>query len=117
MLAAHLACANHSVRACLGLAPVTVLSELSEFRDDVIEGERAREKISKASLLNDAVVDKLTAVPVRLYMGNSDRRVGTRNAFAFSLMLAERARDSGVRSPPHEFIMYSRYVVLSSILQ
>lgn len=109
MMAAHLASKNPYIRACLGFAPVTVLSDLPEFSNDAVEGDRARGKIRNASLLNDSVLDALVPIPVRFYMGNFDQRVGTRNAFEFTHLLAERAATSGVRSPPHEFIMYCRY--------
>ena len=108
LLAAHLASVNRSVRACLGFAPVTVLSELSEFSDVSIGAGKPLEKVRKASLFNDGVVDKLVDIPVRFYMGNFDQRVGTRNAFELIHQVAERAASRGVRSPPHEFIMYCR---------
>lgn len=109
LLAAHLAVANPNVRACLGFSPVTVLHHLEEFSDVEIAPERARRKIRRASLHNDDVIGGLVSIPVRFYMGNSDTRVGTRNAFELIHLLAERAVKKGIRSP-HEFIMYCRYV-------
>lgn len=110
LMAAHLAVRNEHVCACLGFAPVTVLSDLVEFSN--VSNLRGREKMDKACLLHDDVVQGLAPLPVRFYMGNFDRRVGTRNAFELTHLLAERAvMDLGVRSPPHEFVMYCRYVV------
>lgn len=118
LLASHLAIRYPQIRAVLGFAPVTVLSELPEFRDDAIASLSAKEKIARASLLTDKCVDALAQVPVRFYMGNFDTRVGTRNAFELTHALAERAvLAKGVRSPPHEFIMYCRYVSKSSASQ
>ncbi|KAI0564232.1 Prolyl oligopeptidase [Gracilaria domingensis] len=110
LLAAHVAAANKNVQACLGFAPVTVLHYLEEFADFDIFSERAQQKIYRASLLHDCVVRGLISIPLRFYMGNSDTRVGTKNAFEFVHLLAERSAQNGVRSPPHEFIMYCRDV-------
>lgn len=112
LLAGLLAARNPNVRACLCFAPVTVLGDLDEFGADAVTKERAREKVARATLLQDRVVERLVGMPVRFYMGNFDRRVGTRKAFDFVHLLAERAvLHEGMRSPPHEFVMYCRYVV------
>lgn len=111
LLAAHIAVSNPNVRACLGFSPVTVLHDLHEFSDAEIHSDRARMKIRRASLHNESVTEGLMRIPVRFYMGNSDTRVGTRNAFDAVHLVAERAAEEGVRSPPHEFIMYCRYVL------
>ncbi|PXF42641.1 hypothetical protein BWQ96_07645 [Gracilariopsis chorda] len=106
LLAAHIAVSNPNIQACLGFSPVTVLHDLNEFSDAEIHSERARLKIRRASLHNDTVISGLMRIPVRFYMGNSDTRVGTRNAFEAVHLVAERAAEEGVRSPPHEFVMY-----------
>ncbi|CAN8067419.1 unnamed protein product [Agarophyton chilense] len=106
LLAAHIATANRNVQVCLGFAPVTVLHYLEEFADLDLFPERAQQKIHRASLLHDRVVRGLVSIPLRFYMGNSDTRVGTKNAFELVHLLAERSVEKGVRSPPHEFIMY-----------
>ena len=117
LLAGLLAARNPNVRACLGFAPVTVLADLDEFGDAAVPNERARAKIQSASLLQEDVVEKMVAMPVRFYMGNFDTRVGTRKAFEFVHLLAERAvMHKGMRSPPHEFVMYCRYVFCFLVL-
>lgn len=106
LLAGLLAAKNSNVRAFLGFAPVTMLEELQEFQNI---GDRARSKIAKASLMDPIVMKALLRMPTRFYMGNLDRRVGTRQAFEVVHLLAEQANTmEGVRSPPHEFIMYCR---------
>lgn len=106
MLAAHVAAARDDIGACLGFAPLTVLSDLPEFAH--LDAPRALDKMQQASLLGDHIANGLVHVPVRLYMGNFDQRVGTRNAFEMAHRLAEMAAANGIRSPPHEFIMYCR---------
>lgn len=109
LLAGLLAVRNENVKAFLGFAPVTVLGDLDEFGERNVGNERAREKVGKASLLQTEVIEKLVGMPVRFYMGNFDTRVGTRKAFDFVHLLAERAvLHEGMRSPPHEFVMYCR---------
>lgn len=111
LLAALLAVRNDHVRACVEFAPVTVLGDLPEFSNETVQGGKAREMVGRASLLTPTVVNALVRMPVRFYMGNFDRRVGTRNAFELVHLLAERAvLHERVRSPPHEFVMYCRYV-------
>lgn len=111
LLAGLLAARNEFVRSCLLFAPVSVLQQLPELAPQAVAQERAAGKIARATLLREDVVDALVHVPVRVYMGNSDTRVGTRNAFDFTHAVAERAANAGIRSPPHEFIMYCRYVL------
>lgn len=107
LMAGHLAARNRRVKGLLGFAPVTVLSDLPEFSDNVVQDAGARVKIARASLLSDEVIERLVFLPVRFYMGNVDRRVGTRNAFELTHLLAEHGvLKEGMRSPPHEFIMY-----------
>lgn len=113
LFAALLAARNEHIRSCLAFAPVTVLAQLPELAPSTITNPRATEKIARASLLQSDVIDALVDVSVRIYMGNSDTRVGTRNAFDFAHAVAERAAESGVRSPPHEFIMYCRYATIA----
>lgn len=92
--------------SCLLLAPVTSLGNLTEMKALVESGNA---KVAKASLVRNDVVQRLVNIPVRVYMGNMDRRVGTKMAFEFAHLLAETAAQHGIRSPPHEFIMYCRY--------
>lgn len=103
LLAGLLAAKCEFVESCLMFAPVTSLSSLDEMKDLVEKGDL---KVSRADLCKSEVVESLIQVPVRVYMGNMDRRVGTKQAFEFAHLLAETADKRGVRSPPHEFIMY-----------
>lgn len=109
LLAAHVAMQSSAVGAVVGFAPVVVLGDLPEFSDDALPTEAARARVRRASLLRTEALDALADIPVRFYAGNFDRRVGTRNAFELTHTLAQKAyEDHGVRSPPHEFIMYCR---------
>lgn len=110
LIAALLAAKSTHVKAVLGFAPVTVLADLPEFSEALKLDGRVKERLHRASLLNDHVLQALVGKPVRFYMGNFDRRVGTRNAFEVVHRLAEMAGSKRVRSPPHEFVMYCRYV-------
>lgn len=111
LLAGLLAAKNRHVRACVGFAPVTVLADLDEFHQI---REKASSKLARASLMDPVVMKALLRMPLRFYMGNLDRRVGTRNAFEVVHQLAEQAsKMEGVRSPPHEFVMYCRYGLAS----
>lgn len=108
LVAAHVAMRTPNVKALVAFAPVVVLADLPEFN---MQEEKAKMRVQRASLLNEEALAKLAAIPVRFYTGNFDRRVGTRNAFEVTHALAKKAYgDRGVRSPPHEFIMYCRYV-------
>jgi poly(3-hydroxybutyrate) depolymerase len=119
LLAGHLALRNTHVSTVLGFSPVTVLAELAEFKQalsttvpaagssGVPSSSAARLRLlDETSLLSESCVDGLSRCAVRVYSGNADTRVGTRNCFDLMARLAERARADRVRSPPHEYIMY-----------
>jgi dienelactone hydrolase len=117
LLAGHLALRNPLVSAVLGFSPVTVLSELAEFKGALSlaadgagpstdKADVARRLLDEASLLSDSCVAGLSRCAMRVYSGNADTRVGTRHCFDLMARLAERARADRVRSPPHEYIMY-----------
>lgn len=114
LFAGLVAARNQHVRSLTAFAPVVSLLTLSEFEenDAVMQNQRVLDKISAMTLTADDVVQRLVhnRVDVRCYMGNVDVRVGTRHAFDFAHALAIAANEHGVRSPPHEFIMYPRYV-------
>ena len=114
LIAALLAAKSAHVKAVLGFAPVTVLADLPEFTEALKMDGRVKERLHRASLLNDHVLQALVGKPLRFYMGNFDRRVGTRNAFEVVHRLAEMAGSKRVRSPPHEFVMYCRYVFVTA---
>jgi dienelactone hydrolase len=81
-LAIHLAAAEPRVRCVAAFAPVTELLALSEFagmKDD-----------ARAKALDVAnFADKLAGRPIWICIGNSDQRVGTDRAIAFSRKVVE----------------------------
>lgn len=115
LFAGLVAARNQHVRSLTAFAPVISLLTLSEFEenDAIMQNQRVLNKISAMTLTDSDVVQQLVRnrVDVRCYMGNVDMRVGTRHAFDFAHALAIAAKEHGVRSPPHEFIMYPRYVL------
>lgn len=89
-------------------APVTTLSDLSEFANLDNVSPRAVQKIERASLYRSDVIQSLVPVPVNIYIGNVDTRVHTHSVVNFALQLATLAATSGIRAPPHSLIMYPR---------
>jgi esterase FrsA len=82
-IAAHLAAREERFRFLLGFAPLTRLSRIREF----------------AHLQNHPLVDALDLVQlapllasrhIRLYIGNEDTQVGTRECFDFAMALVEQ---------------------------
>lgn len=106
LLAAHLALVNQHVNTVLGFSPVTKLADLKEFTHVASTSAAVTKKLDEASLLSERCVDGLSRCSVRVYSGNTDTRVGTRNCFELMAALADRARSRNVRSPPHEYIMF-----------
>lgn len=112
LLAAHLGLRCEMVEAVLGFSPVTNLGDVREFkgvreRAQGDPGGLVARKLCEASLQTEEAVEGLSRVAVRMYSGNLDTRVGTRNCFEFMAKLAEvAAKRDGVRSPPHEYIMF-----------
>lgn len=117
LLACHLAMRSKHISTVLAFSPVTRLTDLQEFKHfNPPDGENhdehtplpdaSRRKVEEVSLLSDRCVDGLSECTVRVYSGNADTRVGTRNCFDLSAALADRAREKNIRSPPHEYIMY-----------
>lgn len=89
-------------------APVTALSNLSEFSQLQEFSPRAAHKIQIASLHRPDVVQSLVSIPVNVYVGNVDTRVNTHSVVNFALQLATLAATSGIRAPPHSLVMYPR---------
>lgn len=106
LLAGHLALVNEHVNVVLGFSPVTKLADLKEFSSIARSSDAVARKLNDASLLSERGVDGLSRCAVRVYSGNTDTRVGTRNCFELMAALADRARSRNVRSPPHEYIMF-----------
>src|SRR5690606_34160312 len=86
-LAAHLAARDERFRSLLGYAPLTRLGALKEFAS---LKDNALDLIHLAKALSDR--------HVRLYIGNDDKRVGTRDCFDFAMALVQekKARTSQV---------------------
>lgn len=97
LLAAHLAIRLPTV-AWVGFAPVTKLTKVQEF-----EILQKNPKIEQFDL--DHLLIELSRIPMRLYIGNRDLRVGTRHCFTFVEALTNQAFALGIRSPPVELII------------
>ncbi len=94
-IAAHLAAREERFRFLLGFAPLTRLNRIKEF----------------ASFQNNPFIDsfdlvhlaeKLAGRHVRLYIGNEDTRVGTRECFEFAMALVDHKKE---RMAPVELLM------------
>ncbi|HJT79195.1 MAG TPA: prolyl oligopeptidase family serine peptidase, partial [Gemmataceae bacterium] len=95
-MALHFAAADPRVRCVVGLAPVTDLLALTEFR--------GMEKSAAVNALALArVADKLAGRPVWVTIGNNDGRVGTDKVIAFTrdLVRASVARKEPPRVELH----------------
>lgn len=97
LIAAHLATRLPTI-AWVGFAPVTKLTMVREF-----EVLQKNPNIQQFDL--DHLLLPLSRIPVRLYIGNRDLRVGTRNCFAFVEALANQAFALGIHSPLVELII------------
>lgn len=80
-IAAHLAAREERFRFLLGFAPLTRLGKLKEFAGHKDTG---LDLIHLAAALSDR--------HVRLYIGNDDTRVGTRDCFDFATALVEKKK-------------------------
>lgn len=83
-IAAHVAAEQPQVRALLGFAPITRLGALPEFAS------------CPQSHLDLIHLTPLAKKHVRLYIGNADTRVGTRDCVDFALHLAAQKRSAQV---------------------
>lgn len=93
-IATHLAARFPQIRAMLGFAPATRLTELSGFPPEA----------TKYDLIH--IIPRLSKVKLKYYIGNNDTRVGTVSAFEFCHQLAEYKFRNGERIPQAEFSMY-----------
>ncbi len=84
-IAAHLAARESKFRFLLGFAPLTSLSKSKEFA-----GFPKKDFIQHLDLAH--LADQLADRHVRLYIGNCDTRVGTRNCFDFAMALVDRKK-------------------------
>ncbi len=94
-IATHLL-SHPQVKVALGLAPVTRLDFLSEFKED-------SPLLKELSL--ELLLEKFVGKSLRYYIGNRDEKVGTANAFKFVEKLADFAFEKRVRSPEIELII------------
>lgn len=93
-IATHLAARNSAISHLLTFAPMSSFEHLIEAVPSEI----------KAYSLTE-ITDKLIGKPIRIYIGNRDIRVGTRQCFEFVSQLTEESFEAGVRSPPVELIL------------
>ncbi len=94
-IATHLL-SHPQVKVALGLAPVTRLDFLSEFKGNP-------PLLKELSL--EHLLEKLIGKSLRYYIGNRDEKVGTANAFKFVEKLADLAYEKRIRSPTVELII------------
>ncbi len=85
MIAMHVAARDDRFRHLLGFAPLTRLRLLREFQ-----------KIQMNPIANELdlvhLAENLSDRHVRLYIGNEDTRVGTRECFEFAMRLVEKKK-------------------------
>lgn len=84
-IAAHLAARDERFRFLLGYAPLTRLTRIKEY---------AHLQHNPLALSFDLthLAEKLTDRHVRLYIGNNDTRVGTRECFDFAMSVVEHKK-------------------------
>ncbi len=97
-IAAHVAARDPRFRFLLGFAPLTKLHQAKEF-SQMQDNPLAR------SYALDSLAEPLSDRHVRLYIGNSDARVGTRSCFDFAMALTEKAHEKRIRSPQIEMLI------------
>lgn len=95
-MAAHLAARDKRFRHLLGFAPLSRLSKLKEFHP--LAENPAVHRLDLTHLANP-----LSDRHVRLYMGNDDTQVGTRECFDFATAIVKQKK---TRTSHVEFLMY-----------
>lgn len=98
LIATLLAATDPRISAVVGFAPMTRLDLSPDF-------SRLASNPIVQSLSLKRYVEKLTKTSVRFYIGNRDVRVGTAHAFEFIYNLADKAFETGTRSPKAELII------------
>ena len=97
-IAAHLAAVNSHIKAILGFAPLTRLSDLEAFHKIA--------NLPKVAELNiENLIPKLIHKQVRFYIGNRDTLVNTDSSYHFIRSLTEAAYQEKIRSPQAELII------------
>lgn len=97
-LIASLIAAKRDVRSNVVFAPMTQLAFAREF--STLDKSEA---IESYNLQNHIAV--ICHLPMRIYIGNRDTRVGTHLCMELALELANTAYENGNRSPPIELII------------
>ena len=97
LIASHLVARIKEFRFLLEFAPVTDLEILKEFKG---------KKFSLVEKLHvKHLSEKIWDRHVKIYVGNRDLRVGTRNVFDFVEELSNKAFKEGLRTPQVELIL------------
>jgi len=96
--ACHLAAAEPRLGTVICFAPLTQLTLMDEFQENIMTP-------FTESLAIEKITERLVGRQIRFYIGNRDTRVGT--SFCYSLVekLTEANYHQGYRSPPVELII------------
>lgn len=98
-MALHAAARQDAIRYVACFAPLTKLSSIKEFSHF--------QKDPKIDSLNvETLASQLVQKHVRLYIGNHDTRVGSKDCFHFASSLVDAAIKHQIRSPKVAFLMY-----------
>jgi pimeloyl-ACP methyl ester carboxylesterase len=97
-IATHVAAQIPHFHTVLGFAPLTQITHAKEFQD--LSSHPLIESLNLKHL-----IEKLTHRTLRFYIGNLDKRVGTRHCFEFIEKLADAALKHKIRSPQVELII------------
>lgn len=95
-IATHIAAQDSKIPYLLQFSPLTKISNARDFKD--IEEIASYDVQNLTSFLYDKTI--------RMYIGNRDLRVGTKNAFAFCEQLVEKAFSEKIRSPNIELRLF-----------
>ena len=98
LVASFVAARDPRFRFLLGFAPLTKLSLAKEFQE-ILEAPYVQ--FYDANTLAEQLADR----HVRLYIGNRDTRVSTRDCFDFSMNLVNAAHEARIRPAQIELIM------------
>jgi esterase FrsA len=97
-IATHLAAKTDFLKTVLGFSPMTQSPSIDEFKNVHINHQ---EEINLIKL-----IDQLSHVSLRFYIGNHDKRVQTEACYQFIHSLSHQIYEKGIRSPPIELIVY-----------
>lgn len=97
-IASHLAAKEKRIKHILQFAPLTELSNATDF---INVRENPLVKSLSVSHLKDDLYDR----HIRFYIGNNDQRVHTSNCFHFLQTLVKTAKKNNIRTPQIEMII------------